>query len=363
MGNVRPVRPLRPVVVVLLIALAAALTIAAVGSGARVGTVERFDSPSNARKATVADRVTKLDARKLQQAAIAWRGGPIVTSTGETVNVLVSDSFAVDVVTPESWAEFIAKLVHGTELAQLTTYIAPLSEIRSVCGLGALGCYSRNRSLAIGEVLPDGTTPEEVVRHEYGHHIALYRSNDPWRAIDWGPKHWASSANICAREARREVFPGNQDDRYELNPGEAWAETYRLMDERKAGITTGGWQVVSPSFYPSEAALQAAERDVLQPWTAGTQTTFRRSVAKSKTWWVPLSTPLDGSFTVTARLPRGGLHEVAIMAGNRRKVIQRASTTGRARRISGTVCGQRSLFVRVLQKGKLGPVTVVAATP
>ena len=153
--------------------------------------------------------------------------------------MLVSDSFAVDAVTPEAWAEFLVKLVHGPELAQLTTYIAPLSEIRSVCGLGALGCYSRNRSLAVGEVLPDGTTPEEVVRHEYGHHIALYRSNSPWRAIDWGPKHWASSAGICAREARSEVFPGDEGDRYHLNPGEAWAETYRLMDERKAGITTG----------------------------------------------------------------------------------------------------------------------------
>ena len=361
MSGVRRVRLLRPVFVVLLIALAAAATIAAAGSGARVGTVERFESPTNARR--VADSITALDARKLQQAPISWRGGPIVTSTGETVNVLVSDAFAVDAVTPEAWAEFLAKLVHGSELAQLTTYIAPLSEIRAVCGLGALGCYSRNRSLAIGEVLPDGTTPEEVVRHEYGHHIALYRSNSPWRAIDWGPKHWASSAGICAREARDEVFPGDERDRYHLNPGEAWAEAYRLMDERKAGITTGGWQVVSPSFYPSEAALQAAERDVVQPWTAGKQTAFRRSVAKGKTWWVPLSTPLDGSYAVTVRLPRGGLHEVALTAGNRRTVIQRASSIGRARRITGTVCGQRSLFVRVTQKGKPGPVTVVAATP
>ena len=195
---------------------------------------------------------------------------PIVTSTGETVNVLVSDSFAPDAVTPESWAEFLVKLVHGPELASLTTYIAPLDEIRLLCGNGALGCYRQNRSVALGETLPDGTTPEEVVRHEYGHHIALYRSNSPWQAIDWGPKNWASAADICARVGRNEAFPGDEDEHYAQNPGEAWAETYRLMDERKAGITTATWPIIAPSLYPTEAALVAAEKDVVQPWTAGT---------------------------------------------------------------------------------------------
>jgi hypothetical protein len=355
-------RALRPLAVVLLIALAAVASIAAAGARGGAGSVEPFDEPSYAR--TVAERVGVLEPRKLQQAAITWRGGPIVTSTGETVNVLVSDTFAVDQVTPESWAEFIVKLTHGSELAQLTTYVAPLEEIRSVCGSGALGCYSRNRSVVLGEVLPDGTTPEEVVRHEYGHHIALYRSNPPWRAIDWGPKHWASAADVCVRVGRGEAYPGDEREHYAQNPGEAWAETYRLMDERKAGITTASWQIVAPSFYPTEAALVAAERDVLQPWTAGTRAVFRKSVARSKSWWIPLSSPLDGSLAVTAKLPRGGRHQVSLIAGNRKTVLRRGSATGaRERRITSTVCGQRSLFVRVTQKGKPGPVTVVATTP
>lgn len=361
MRRVQRVRALRPFLVVLLIALVSVLAIGAVGSGAGMGTVERLDPDTHAR---VSGRITELEPRRLQQAAISWRGGPIVTSTGETVNVLVSDTFAVDAVTPEGWAEFLVKLTHGSELAQLTTYIAPLSEIRSVCGSGALGCYSRNRSVAIGEVLPDGTTPEEVVRHEYGHHIALYRSNTPWTAIDWGPKNWASAAGVCARVARGEAYPGNEGEHYAQNPGEAWAETYRLMDERKAGITTASWQIVAPSFYPNEAALVAAEQDVLQPWTAGTQIVARKSVAKAKTWFAPLTTPLDGSLSVTVRLPRGGQHEVALVAANRRTVIKRGSSAGAGvRLVRGTVCGQRSLFVRVKQKGKPGVVTVVAATP
>lgn len=353
-------RALRPVVFVLLIALAAALTIAAASSQG-TGAVARAEGTTYAR--SVADRVTVLEPRRLQQAEIVWRGGPIVTSTGETVNVLVSETFAPE-VTPEGWAEFLVKLVHGPELAQLTTYIAPLAEIRQVCGLGALGCYSRNRSVSVGEILPDGTTPEEVVRHEYGHHIALYRSNDPWRAIDWGPKQWASAANVCARVARGEAYPGNESENYTQNPGEAWAEAYRLMDERKNGITTGNWQVVAPSFYPSDAALQAAELDVVQPWTAGQRAVYRRNVGKGRTWYVPLSTPLDGSISVTVTLPRGGRHDAALVASNRRRVLERAFPAG-ARRwtIAGEICGQRSVFVRVTQRGLAGPVSVVVTKP
>jgi hypothetical protein len=366
MSRVQRVRALRPFIVILLIALGSVLAIATVGSGSSLGSVERVEGPGRAAgyARTLSARITELQPRRLEQAAISWRGGPIVTSTGETVNVLVSDAFAADAVTPEGWAEFLVKLVHGPELAQLTTYIAPLAEIRAVCGLGALGCYTRNRSVAVGEVLPDGTTPEEVVRHEYGHHIALYRANPPWNAIDWGPKNWASAADVCARVGRGEAFPGNEDEHYAQNPGEAWAEAYRLMDERKAGITTGNWQIVAPSFYPSEAALVAAEKDVVQPWTAGTRTVVRKSLAASKTWWVPLSTPLDGSLAITARLPSGGKHEVALIAANRRTLLKRGSAAGaRVRRIAGSVCGQRSLFVRVTQKGKPGLVTVVASTP
>jgi len=366
MRRVTRVRAVRPFIVVLALALVSALAIAAVGSGTQgaSGSLEPSRAAASGPDRSLGYRITKLQPHKLQQAAIAWRGGAVVTSTGETVNVLVSDTFAPDAVTPEGWAEFLAKLVHGPELSSLTTYIAPLDEIRVLCGQGALGCYRQNRSVALGETLPDGTTPEEVVRHEYGHHIALYRSNTPWQAIDWGPKNWATAADICGRVARNEAFPGDERDHYAQNPGEAWAEVYRLMDERKAGITTATWPIIAPSLYPTEAALAAAEKDVVQPWTAGTQSVFRKSLSKGKVWWIPLSTPLDGSLGVTARLPRGGEHRVELMAANRRTVLKRGSAAGATvRRIRSNVCGQRSVFVRVTQRGKPGLVTVVAATP
>lgn len=346
------------------------LTACALGmfSALALGAAERAPvaapgSPAVAR--SLDGRVTPLRLNRLAQAAIEWRGGPIVTSTGETVTVFVSDAFDPEVVTPESWAEFLANLVHGSELSSLETHLAPLSEVRQICGARALGCYSRDRAISIGETLPDGTTAEEVIRHEYGHHIALYRSNAPWRAIDWGPKRWGSAAGICTRVTRKEAFPGDEGANYTRNPGEAWAEVYRLLDERNAGVATATWQTVAPSFYPDEAALQAAERDVVEPWTTGERLVVRRQLTrKGQVWWIPVSTPLDGSLSVTVTVPRGGLHEAALVAANRRTVLQRALWSGARRRsVSSSVCGQRSLYVKVAQKGAFGRVTVSVSHP
>ena len=210
------------------------------------------------------------------------------------------------------------------ELSSLTTYIAPLDEIRVLCGNGALGCYRQNRSVALGETLPDGTTPEEVIRHEYGHHIALYRSNAPWQAIDWGPEELGiRRGHLRARGPQRGV-PGQRGRALRSESRRGLGRDVPADGRAKAGITTATWPIIAPSLYPAEAALVAAEKDVVQPWTTGTQSVFRKSVAKGKTWWIPLSTPLDGSLAVTARLPRGGRARVELMAANRRTMLKRA---------------------------------------
>jgi hypothetical protein len=321
-------------------------------------------APTRAR-ALQADLTTPLRASRLARAAVTFRGGPITTASGETVDVRVSDSLPPETATPEGWAEFLAGVTHGPELAQLRAHIVSFSEVEEICGSRALGCYGRDELVAPGELVDD-ISPEEVVRHEYGHHIAYHRLNEPWSAIDWGPKRWASEANVCARASRREAFPGDQGSNYALNPGEAWAETYRLMDERKAGITTATWPIISSSFYPNEVALQAAEQDVLQPWTAVSTRLFSRVFGKksAKVWWIRLSTPLDGAFRISATVPNGGTYDVALVGANRRTVAQRAEWIGqRVKRLESAVCGQRALFVRVIQKGALGRVRISVTTP
>ena len=361
-GSVASVRLRRALAALLPLGLAALVAVAAVdgaGSSTRSG-----DTQPRARSFDGAAGTASVNRFALD--AVSWRGGPIVTSTGETVNVLVSETYTPETVTPEGWAEFLAQTVHGPEISLLTTYIAPLAEVQGLCGARALGCYTGNRMVSIGEAAVDGTSPEEVVRHEYGHHVAFHRLNTPWRAVDWGPKNWASAATVCSRVSRQEAFPGDEGRNYAQNPGEAWAEVYRLMDERKAGITTGSWQIIAPSFYPDEAALQAAERDVLQPWTAPRRIVSRRTLETTmkKVWWITLQTPLDGELAVTALLPRNGVHEVALLGANRTTVLKRAQWTGqRVKRMALTVCGQRSLFLRVTAKGAVGRVTVVASAP
>ena len=305
-----------------------------------------------------------ISRARLAQTAPSFRGGPTTASTGEIVDVRVSDSLPE--VTPEQWAEFLVGLVHGPEISRLTTYVVTFDEVQEVCGDRALGCYSANQMIVPGEVVFDGTTPEEVARHEYGHHVAFNRVNPPWVAVEWGPKNWASSANVCARVARQEAFPGNQGSNYARNPGEAWAETYRLMDERKNGITTATWPIIAPSFYPTEDALLAAERDVVEPWSTQRTAQYTRTFTKKskKVWLIPLSTPLDGDLRVAATLPAGGEYQVALVSSDRKTVLQRAQwASQRVKRLSTTVCGQRSLAVRVTRNGKAGRARISVTTP
>jgi len=311
------------------------------------------------------DATAQPSASRLARLATTFRGGPITTSTGEVVDVRVSDALPAETSTPEGWAEFLVHLTHGSELGQLTASIVTLDEVQEICGSRALGCYGRDQLVAPGETVVD-TSAEEVVRHEYGHHIAAHRRNDPWTAIDWGPKRWATAADVCSRVTRNEAYPGDEGTHYQLNPGEAWAEVYRLMDERKAGITTATWPIIARSFFPDADDLLAAEEDVLQPWAAPRARLYTKTFGRktARVWWIPLTTPLDGSIRVSATVPTaGGSVDVTLVGADRKTVVRRAQWIGqRVKRLDGSICGQRSLFVRVTQKGLAGRVRVSVTT-
>ncbi len=311
------------------------------------------------------EATAQLNASRLARAETSFRGGPITTSTGEVVDVRVSDALPVESATPEGWAEFLVHLTHGSELGQLKASIVTFDEVQEICGSRALGCYGGNQLVAPGETVVD-TSPEEVVRHEYGHHIASHRLNDPWTAIDWGPKRWATAASVCSRVARNEAYPGNEGTNYQLNPGEAWAEVYRLMDERKAGITGATWPIIARSFFPDADDLLAAEQDVVQPWAAPRARLYTKTFGKktARVWWIALTTPLDGSVRVSATVPTaGGSADVALVGSDRKTVVRRAHWIGqRVKRLDGSVCGQRSFFVRVTPKGLVGRVRLSVTT-
>ena len=303
-------------------------------------------------------RTTALtpSAQRRLDAAGFW-GGPTTAATGEAVTVFVSNTYPMDPATQKRWADFLASLLHGSELSLLNAYLMPLSEVQSYCGAQALACYSTNNStlIAPGDDPATDTSAEAVVAHEYGHHVAAHRNNAPWDAIDYGTKRWASYEQVCKRTASGELHPGAETvSEYETNPGEAYAETYRVLNERRLGLPETPWDIVTTSLYPDASALALVQQDVTQPWSADTTTTYRGKSGKRYT----IATALDGrlAMKVTAtkrtkvRLQVGSSAPTTTVAGG-----SRASTR--------TVCGSRTLQVRVTRVAGKGGYTLTVAKP
>jgi hypothetical protein len=296
------------------------------------------------------------------EAAKAEWGGQFTASSGEAVTITFSNSYPPDPALGQRWANVVAGLVHGPELASVHVYLAPLREVQVICGFQALACYSpfAERIVAPGETAPDGTPAESIVVHEYGHHVASNRSNLPWRAVEWGTKRWATYINVCSRARSGSLLPGAEGRSYRLNPGEGFAEAYRLLNERRAG-RPDSWSIVDPSLFPDETALQLLEQDVLQPWTANQSVTFsgsfRRGSGRTRSFAV--ATPLDGTFRVTLRPPAAAAFGLALYSGT--QLVARAPAGSRS--LSTTVCGVRSLTMRVTRTKGFGAFRLHVSRP
>jgi hypothetical protein len=204
-----------------------------------------------------------------------------------------------------------------------------------------------------------GIPPSSVAAHEYGHHVAHNRVNSPWLAIDWGTKRWASAMNICSRVAAGTAVPGDEDVDYMLNPGEAFAESYRVLNESQAGLPLT-WPIVDRSFLPDANALEALRADVLQPWTEATTQTLRVRFARGKqTWTRILKTPLDGDVSVA--LKTGG-DDLRLFGGG--ALVARAVwTAGGGKTLETQVCGRRSFVLRLTRYGGARSITLRLSLP
>jgi hypothetical protein len=291
--------------------------------------------------------------------ALAWGGSyPTGDALGTSVQIDVSDAYPVDESLPQSWASFLGTLVHGAELASLTLRLAPIDEVARVCGFGALACYNPVTSTI--EASPDDQLDEpparEVVTHEYGHHVANNRTDAPWAAEDYGTKRWATYQRICSRVSAGTASTGDEGLLYYQNPGEAFAEAYRVLNLTKEGATSFGWDVVDTSFYPDSTALSLVEQDVTTPWTGPTVTHVHGSFGFGTQRTIRIGTPLDGSLVLRLHAPTSSSMRLALYAGT--KLVARAS-----RSIVYRVCGARSLTLKVERSAGSGPFTVDVAKP
>lgn len=297
-------------------------------------------------------------ALALPASAFAWGGSyPTGDSLGSFVQIQVSDSYPVDQALPQDWATYLGSLVHGPEIARLTLNLMPQPSVASICGSQALACYDPNREVIYvsPEDQLDAPPAKEIVTHEYGHHIANNRDDAPWTALDYGTKRWSSYEEICTKAAAGSASPGDEGTHYFQNSGEAFAESYRVLNLMKQGQTDIGWDIIDPSFYPDATALTLLEQDVTTPWTAPAFSKLHGSFGTGTVRAFRLKTQLDGTFNAHLVAPTKAKMRLALYDGS--TLLSRGGT------IRYQICGRRALTLKVERLSGAGAFSVDVSKP
>ena len=160
------------------------------------------------------------------------------------------------------------------------------------------------------------------------------------------------------------LVPGDEGQFYELNPGEEFAEDYRVLNERRAGLPESPWEVVTRSLYPDQAALDLLAQDVTTPWAANTTTTYRGVLGRGASGrGFRVGTPLDGEFTATLISTAKAKHSLRLVDLTTGKVLASAPATLRVKSVKVSVCGQRTLQIQVKRVSGAGAFTLTVSKP
>ena len=317
------------------------------------------------------DRVFSGPVARTSQLRGATPAKRYLTGDGIAVDVRVSSSVANPDAVAQGIVNFLGTRVHGMELARLRVFIGAPSEISTSCGgdSDVLACYSAGqRRMYIPDRDPGagstaGFTRDYAITHEYGHHIAAYRSNSPFPALNYGAKYWSSYKFICAGTGAGLFFPGNQGSHYLDDPGEGFADSYAHLPEN--GFSGVRWQYNS-RLRPDAGAFEAIRRDVLNPWPGSARKVVSGSLRSSRRVRVtsfPMS--LDGTVDLRLRGPARANFNVGIYDGSR--LIERTTTAGSQDHLRLTACrdgSQRETArVRITRRSGAGAYTLTMLYP
>ena len=357
--------------------MAAAGTVGLVASAApaaaRAATLSPVDpsAPATTRPATgaVRDRVIARRSPRARASVGVGSTHAYRTSDGAVVEVQLSQSFAdteQNRAGAQSFVDFLATRVHGAELGKLRMFVGTPAEVNAQCGgdQGVQACYvGGEQRMYVPSTDPSAGSPftrEYVMTHEYGHHIAAYRRNDPFSAINWGPKYWASYKLVCAGVFERRYFPGDQGAHYLDDPGEGWADSYAHLHYPSAPFQ------FNRGFAPDAGAFAAIRRDVLTPWSGSTTRTIRRTLSSRRRVTSTTSTlRLDGTVALALSGPRRANYDLQVIENGR--VVDQTKAAGSRDRVAGTVCransGAASISFRVRRRSGSGPFSLRISTP
>jgi hypothetical protein len=328
-------------------------------AGAAVTALFFVPAGASAQAPELRDRVWPTSPPGATRIAAEAQGRTYLTAGANAQPVQVFRSSTPDPVADQALVDLLGSLVHGPELGTLRVHVGTPAEITKICGGGrVVACYAVGASrMYVPDQAVEGASLEYVLAHEYGHHIASWRSNAPWDAVDWGPKYWASAMRVCTYVRRGRLFPGGQGVHYRDDPGEGFADSYAHLSQ--PGIP---WQF-SELMRPTGVAFSAVRRDVLQPWAGPRRRTFHGTLGRERrerTFKLRLS--LDGNVHVALRGRPGLRAEVELRASN----FATAETLGASHGFGVEWCRRQRLErvkVIVRRRSGAGPFALQVSWP
>ena len=183
------------------------------------------------------DTIVSASAPRALQTASEW-GGPTTATDGETVKLYFSDAYPVDPARALQWADFMTSLVHGPELQTVAIHLAPLNEVQRHCGGMRLPATTRAQRRSTRPRTIPRSTPARRASSSTSTGTTSREPREP-ALRRRGLRHQAVGLlreRLLAHAGGRSLLGAEDSRHYMLNPGEAYAEAYRVLNEQKLGL-------------------------------------------------------------------------------------------------------------------------------